>query len=85
MTRIIRRPRLLARAAKAGAACYRRERDLSKLLPKAYGKGGRVLAHIKEAEEACEMARKAGAASYSAARHVSILSALLAESAAASA
>lgn len=82
MTQTLRRPRLLSRAARAGAALYDRERDLKKLLPKLFGARGkaRVIGEIAAAEAACETDRKAGAASYSLTRHVSLLAALLAES-----
>lgn len=80
MTETIRRPRLLTRAARAGAALYRRDRDLARLLPKVFGKRGGVLAAIRAAEALCEDERRTGAASYSVARHVSLLAALVAES-----
>lgn len=79
MTQSIRRPRLLSRAARAGAPLYKRERDLSRLLPKFIGKGAGVLQAIRAAEAICENERRAGAASYSISRHVSLLSALVAE------
>ncbi|MFV0475705.1 MAG: DUF6477 family protein [Pikeienuella sp.] len=82
MTDTISRPRLLSRAARAGARLYRRERDLARILPQLFGKTA-VLPAIQAAEAACEKDRRAGAASYSAARHVSLLAALVAESGAA--
>lgn len=82
MTDTIRRPRLLSRAAHAGARVYQRERDLSRLLPQLFGKKA-VLPAIRAAEAACEQERRAGAASYSIARHVSLLAALVAETGAA--
>jgi hypothetical protein len=75
------RPRLLIAAARSGAALYRRERDLAGLLG---GAGGRsVVAKLAEAEAAADADRRAQAPAYSAARHVRLLSALLAETAAA--
>lgn len=80
MTRLVR-PALLARAARAGAAAYRRERDLAGLLPE----GGRrdLLAALFTAEEDADEARREARPDYSPARHVRLLSALLAEARAA--
>lgn len=78
MTETIRRPRLLSRAARAGARLYQRERDLARLLPQLFGKKA-VLPAIRAAEAACEQERRDGAAGYSVARHVSLLAALVAE------
>lgn len=82
MSRTLTRPKLLTRAARAGAALYERERDLNYLLPRLLGprSAARVVGEIVAAEEACEIARKAGAASYSLRRHISLLAALFAES-----
>ncbi|WP_340108599.1 DUF6477 family protein [Pikeienuella sp. HZG-20] len=80
MTDTIRRPRLLSRAARAGAALYQRDRDLARILPKMFGKDVGVLPAIMAAEAHCETERRAGAATYSVAHHVSLLSALVAES-----
>lgn len=79
-TRTLRRPPLLARAAAAGARLYRRERDLSRIMPKLFAAAGPTLAAALEAAEAaCEAERRAGAATYSPSRHVGLLSALVAE------
>ncbi len=76
----IRRPKLLARAAAAGARIYRRERDLSRLLPKMFNLAGPALeAALAAAEAGCESERRACAATYSVSRHVGLLAALLAE------
>jgi hypothetical protein len=76
------RPRLLAAAARAGAAMYRRERDLAGLL--GGGVGGRtVIAKLVEAEAQADANRRAQCPTYSASRHVRLLSALMAEMAAA--
>lgn len=75
------RPRLMIRAARAGAEAYKRERDLKRFLPK-LGSGKRrdaLVAAIRAAEEACEADRRTGAATYSLERHIGLLSALFAE------
>ena len=81
----IKRPRLMNRAAKAGAAFYRRERDLKRFLPKLALSRRRdaIIAAITNAEQDCEEERKSGAASYSLERHIGLLTALFAESRAA--
>ena len=71
------RPRLLARAARAGMAQYRRERDLAGLL-KARG-GERLVEALIAAEAACDAQRRAQSPAYSVTRHVKLLTALLAE------
>ena len=81
MTLKLTRPRLMTRAARAGAESYRRERDLKRFLPK-LGLGKKrdaVVAAIRAAEEACEAERRIGAATYSLERHIGLLSALFAE------
>lgn len=82
MTRTLSRPRILTRAAKAGAALYKRERDLGRILPKLTRKVAKpaLINAIAEAEERCEAERSTGSATYSLTRHISLLSALLAES-----
>lgn len=76
------RPRLLAAAARAGAAQYRRDRDLAGLLPSgASGRG--LLTALAAAEAACDADRRANAPGYSVARHVKLLAALIAEARAA--
>lgn len=77
----LRRPRLLARAARAGMAIYRRERDLTGVLKGRTGSG--LIEALTAAEAACEEQRRAAAPGYSPARHVRVLTALLAESRAA--
>jgi hypothetical protein len=72
------RPRLLAAAARAGAAQYRRERDLPGLL--ASGASGRgLLSALAAAEADCDADRRVNAPGYSVARHVKLLAALIAE------
>lgn len=76
------RPRILTRAAKAGAALYRQDRDLARLAPRLFALRGRrkiVIDGIAAAEAACEAERRSGAASYSIERHIGLLAALFAE------
>ncbi|MDF2231569.1 DUF6477 family protein [Albimonas sp. CAU 1670] len=79
-----RRPRLLWRAARAGARLYRRETHLRAAAPGFdAGRGPKaVIAKLEELEQACEARRRAHAPEYSVRRHVLLLSALLAERAA---
>ncbi len=81
MSLILRRHGLLTRAARAGAALYRRDRDLSHLVPGMTAQRSRkaVMAALVAAEANCESDRKTGAASYSLQRHVGLLAALFAE------
>ena len=80
MTLKLKRPSLMTRAARAGAAAYRRERDLKRFLPKIRAASAKaIISAIKTAEEACEAERRSGAASYSLERHIGLLSALFAE------
>lgn len=72
-----RRPRLLLSAARHGLALYRRDRDLPRLLPRAMGQP--PLDALTEAEARAETARRGGEATYSFARHIDLLIALLAE------
>ncbi len=76
----LRRPRLLVRTARFGLEDYRRERDLARLLP---GEGlpgpARALALLLAEEAACEAARLRGEATYSVARQVELLIAVLGE------
>ncbi len=76
------RPRLLAAAARAGVSQYRRDRDLAGLVP-AGTPGRALLAALAEAEAACDADRRLAAPGYSVARHVRVLTALLAEARAA--
>lgn len=82
MSLTLSRPALLARAARAGAALYRRERDLSRLMPGHSIKRGKkaLIAALASAEAACESDRSDGVETYSVQRHISLLSALFAES-----
>ncbi|MGB0508107.1 MAG: DUF6477 family protein [Pikeienuella sp.] len=78
----LKRPRILARAARAGARIYKRERDLASVAPRltiATRSDKALVSELAAEEAACEADRKNGAATYSTQRHVSLLSALLAE------
>ncbi|MCC6305842.1 MAG: hypothetical protein IT545_11685 [Rhodobacteraceae bacterium] len=76
----LHRPRLLVRAARFALDDYRRDRDLARLLPAAgLPSPARAVALLLDAEAACEAARSAASATYSAARHVDLLAALMAE------
>ena len=81
-TRITRleRPRLLSRAARAGAPAYRRDVHLPRLL------GAHMLPRHKQAltvladlEAELEAQRKEGDTSYSVSKHIDVLIALVAE------
>ena len=74
----LRRPRLLMRAARFGLAEYRRDRDLRRLVPMT-GSPEDTVPRLISVEERLEATRLAGDASYSAARHIDVLIALLAE------
>lgn len=80
LLKTLRRPRLLIRAARFGLTEYRRERDLSRLV-----KGARLpspvqaLNNLMEQEAALEEIRKSGEATYSIARHIEVLVAMMAE------
>lgn len=76
----LRRPGLLVRAARAGQAGWRRERDLLRLLggdplPPPGAAVGRLLAE----EARLDAARRARAADYMLERHITVLIGLLAE------
>ncbi|NUB43008.1 hypothetical protein GEU84_001305 [Fertoebacter nigrum] len=73
----LRRPRLLIRAARHGLADYRRERDLRRLIGTALA--DQALPQLWSEEERMEATRQTGDASYSIARHVELLIALMAE------
>ncbi|MGR3783323.1 MAG: DUF6477 family protein [Albimonas sp.] len=78
------RPRLLWRAAKAGARLYRREQHLRAAAPglDARSGPGAVIAKLTEMEAVWDARRRAHAPDYAVRRHVLVLSALLAERAA---
>ncbi len=76
----LRRPRLLVRAARFGLTEYRRDRDLRRLvgdtpLPTPVA----ALDHLLAAEADAEASRRSGEVTYSVARHVELLVAVLGE------
>jgi hypothetical protein len=76
----LRRPRLLIRAARIGAAEYRRDAHLRRHF--GYGalpRSAAALAQLVEMEEALNQQRQVGMGSYSATRHVEILIAMMGE------
>lgn len=80
MITTLRRPRLLARAAKFGAQDYSRERHLQRIL--GYGKlpgSGLALVRLLDMEREQNMLRKEEDAAYSLVRHLDLLIAILGE------
>ena len=76
----LHRPRLLIRAARFGMPDYCRKRDLRRLIKTAaMPTPGQAVATLMSVETELEEKRKAGDATYSIARHVSILIALMGE------
>jgi len=74
----LRRPRLLMHAARFGLGDYRRERDLRRLVTCGPSPEDTVPS-LMSVEEELEATRLAGDLSYSVARHIEVLIALLAE------
>lgn len=74
----LRRPRLLMRAARFGLGDYRRERDLRRLVRCGLSPEDTVPS-LMSVEAELEETRLAGDMSYSVARHIEVLIALLAE------
>jgi len=76
----LRRPRLLIRAARFGLSGYSHDRDLTRLISDARLPGpGRAVTQLMNIEGDMNAKRKTGDATYSIARHVEILIALMAE------
>jgi hypothetical protein len=76
----LRRPRLLVRAAKIGLSDYVRDRDLKRMFAPEQPPGpGQAMDTLMDREAEIEAVRQAGGAAYSAARHVEVLTALIAE------
>jgi hypothetical protein len=74
------RPRLMMRAARAGAETYRREAHLPRLL--GYGtlpRHGQALMKLMELEADQDKRRRAGDAGYSLLRHIELLIAMVGE------
>lgn len=77
---MLRRPRLLVRAARCGQEVYQRERDLKRIIDPRLGAGSdATLTALLAIEAHLDHDRCEGAASYSFARHVEVLIALMAE------
>ncbi len=80
MITTLRRPRLLARAAKFGAQDYSRERHLQRIL--GYGRlpgSGPALVRLLEMERELNSLRKEEDTAYSLVRHLDLLIAILGE------
>ena len=76
----LRRPKLLVRAARFGVDEYNRSRHLGRILKcEALPRTGPAILRLLEVEAGLEDRRVAGAADYSAARHVEVLIALMGE------
>jgi plasmid stability protein len=76
----LRRPRLLVRAAKHGLREYDRKRDLRRIAGTGpVNNSDAMVAHLADQESQIEANRKSGCATYSIARHIEILVALMAE------
>ncbi|MGL4322260.1 MAG: DUF6477 family protein [Paracoccaceae bacterium] len=74
----IRRPRLLMQAARFGISAYRRGRDLRRLIG-VEASPAQAVVKLISAEERVEQTRLSGEADYSAADHIELLAALIAE------
>lgn len=77
--RVLRRPRLLLRAATAGQQTYERSRDLRLLLGGSVPSPREAVARLEAAEQRDEARRMLDSAAYSPQHHVMVLTALLAE------
>jgi len=76
----VRRPRLLIRAAQFGVQDYDRARDLKRVMKSSTAPSpARALNCLMTEEARLEEIRKTGDATYSVARHVEVLIALMAE------
>ncbi len=74
------RPKLLIETARIGARLYRRERDLAGAIPGlSTAERGRIVTRLRDAQWHCEELRRGHSPAYRPARHVQILSALIAE------
>lgn len=74
----LRRPRMLIRAARCGLGDYRRDRDLRRLID-GIAPPERAMSRLICEEERIEAIRRSGDASYSVARHIDVLIALMGE------
>lgn len=76
----LRRPRLLVRAARLGLPDYVRDRCLRRLMPgEILPKPGLAFASLVDREHQINEIRRAGDVTYSAARHIELLIALIEE------
>lgn len=76
----LRRPRLLVRAARIGIGDYVRDRDLKRAFAGcSVPSAGEVVPELMRREADLEARRVSGYAGYSAARHVHILTVIMAE------
>lgn len=76
----LRRPQLLVRAALHGLLDYDRNRDLQRLLPETrMPSPAEAMQRLLDSEAQLESARRDGTATYSVARHVDVMIALLCE------
>ncbi len=76
----LRRPRLLIRAARFGVSEYDRRRTLPRLVNvDRNARAETIVDALMTAEADAEVQRKAGLATYSFARHIEILAALIVE------
>ncbi|MBL4806113.1 MAG: hypothetical protein JKY31_02360 [Rhodobacteraceae bacterium] len=76
----LRRPRILLIASRIGGADYRRNRDLARLFKdRRPAHQNALIGALKDMENQIEMSRKLGDGTYSARRHVQVMTALLIE------
>ncbi len=76
----LHRPRLLIRAARFGQQEYNRDRDLKRVMrTTTVPTPARAVSRLIEQEADLEETRQSGEATYSVARHVDVLIALMAE------
>jgi len=76
----LRRPKILIRAARAGVADYRRDRDLKRLLRRSGGAASsQAITSLLDQETQLEATRTSGEATYNLQLHVAVLTAILAE------
>ena len=78
LLKTLKRPRMLIRAARCGVLDYRRDRDLKRLVDSTPSPE-RAVTRLLAEEERLEDIRVSGEASYSVARHIEVLIALIAE------
>lgn len=74
------RPRMLVRAVRHGLSYYRRDTHLPRLLGREnVSKQTALVAELRDLEHQMDQDRRGGSALYSPARHIEILTALVAE------